>query len=91
MASTPPGGHKTLQKRKFAQQARDRATKQRPTSSRQAGFGGSSAAVLKIATDDSSTSSLRVDPLVILFMSVGFIFSVIVLHVLAKMAAKSVE
>ncbi|AET39726.1 Arf family guanine nucleotide exchange factor SBH1 Ecym_4706 [Eremothecium cymbalariae DBVPG len=88
MASTavPPGGQKTLQKRKAAQSAKEKQLKQTPASTRQAGFGGSSNSILKLYTDEAN--GLRVDPLVILFLAVGFIFSVIALHVVAKISGK---
>ena len=57
-----------------------------PLSTRAAGAGGSSATMLKLFTDEAQ--GLGVDPLVVLFLAVGFIFSVIVLHVLAKITGK---
>ncbi|AMD19604.1 HCL547Cp [Eremothecium sinecaudum] len=82
----PPGGQRTLQKRRAAQSAKDKQAKQTPASTRQAGFGGSSSSILKLYTDEAN--GLRVDPLVVLFMAVGFIFSVIILHVIAKVPGK---
>ncbi|EDO16432.1 hypothetical protein Kpol_1030p42 [Vanderwaltozyma polyspora DSM 70294] len=86
MANTPPppGGQRILQKRRQAQSAKDKQLKQTPTSARQAGFGGSTNSILKIYTDEAN--GLRVDPLVVLFLSVGFIFSVVILHVAAKVS-----
>lgn len=50
----------------------------RPTSTRSAGAGGSSGTMLKLYTDESP--GLRVDPVVVLVLSLGFIFSVVGLH-----------
>lgn len=55
-------------------------------STRSAGFGGSSASLLKLYTDEAQ--GLKVDPLVVLFLAVAFLLSVIALHVVAKLAAK---
>lgn len=57
-----------------------------PASARAAGAGGSSAAMLKLFTDEAD--GFNVDPLVVLFLSVGFIFLVIALHVIAKVTGK---
>ncbi|KAH3902625.1 probable Protein transport protein Sec61 subunit beta [Saccharomycodes ludwigii] len=85
--AVPPGGQRTLQKRRQAQNAKENKLKQTPTSARAAGFGGSSNNILKIFTDEAS-NGLRVDPLAVLFLAVGFIFSVVALHVIAKMTGK---
>lgn len=82
----PPGGQRTLQKRRAAHSAKEKQSKQVPASTRQAGFGGSSSNILKLYTDEAN--GLRVDPLAVLFMAVGFIFSVIVLHIMAKVPNK---
>lgn len=50
----------------------------RPSSTRAAGAGGSSGTMLKLYTDESP--GLRVDPVVVLVLSLGFIFSVVGLH-----------
>lgn len=84
--STPPGGQRTLQKRRQAQSAKEKQLKQAPASTRQAGHGGSTSSILKIYTDEAN--GLRVDPLVVLFLAVGFIFSVVALHVIAKVTGK---
>ncbi|CCF60525.1 hypothetical protein KAFR_0K01710 [Kazachstania africana CBS 2517] len=86
MSTTPPGGQRTLQKRRQAQSAKEKQTKQTPTSTRAAGHGGSSSSILKIYTDEAN--GLRVDPLVVLFLAVGFIFSVVALHVISKVTGK---
>lgn len=80
----PPGGHRTLQKRRQAQAVKEKQQSQTPTSTRSAGFGGSSNTILKIFTDEAN--GLHVDPLVVLFLAVGFIFSVMALHLIAKMS-----
>lgn len=86
MSITPPGGQRTLQKRRQAQSIKEKQAKQTPTSTRNAGFGGSSNSILKIFTDEAN--GLRVDPLVVLFLAVGFIFSVVVLHVISKVTGR---
>ncbi|KIY72326.1 Pre protein translocase Sec Sec61-beta subunit [Cylindrobasidium torrendii FP15055 ss-10] len=66
-------------------QIRRRATSNnvsRPNSSRAAGAGGSSNTMLKLYTDDSP--GLRVDPFVVLVLSVAFIGSIFFLHISAK-------
>lgn len=42
--------------------------------------------ILKIYSDEAK--GLRVDPLVVLFLAVGFIFSVVGLHVISKITSK---
>ena len=81
-SSVPPGGQRILQKRRQAQSVKEKQAKQTPTSARQAGHGGSSSSVLKLYTDEAN--GFRVDSLVVLFLSAGFIFSVIGLHLLSK-------
>ncbi|EPS41839.1 hypothetical protein H072_4239 [Dactylellina haptotyla CBS 200.50] len=82
----PPGGPKTVIKRRAAA---DRAASQanaRPSSTRAAGAGGSSSTMLKLYTDESP--GLKVDPVVVLVLSLGFIFSVVALHIIAKISRK---
>ncbi|KLJ12730.1 protein transporter SEC61 subunit beta, partial [Blastomyces silverae] len=50
----------------------------RPASTRSAGAGGSSGTMLKLYTDESP--GFKVDPVVVLVLSLGFIFSVVGLH-----------
>lgn len=50
----------------------------RPSSTRAAGAGGSSSTMLKLYTDESP--GLKVDPVVVLVLSLGFIFSVVAMH-----------
>ncbi|KZT25975.1 Pre protein translocase Sec Sec61-beta subunit [Neolentinus lepideus HHB14362 ss-1] len=72
-AGKPPGA-----------QIRRRATGQvaKPNSSRAAGAGGSSNTMLKLYTDDAP--GLRVDPFVVLILSLSFIASIFFLHISAK-------
>ena len=86
MSVTPPGGQRTLQKRRQAKSMKEKQAKQTPTSTRSAGFGGSSNSILKIFTEEAN--GLRVDPLVVLFLAVGFIFSVVILHVISKVTGR---
>lgn len=73
-------------KRKNAADKKAQAANSLPLSTRAAGAGGSSANMMKLFTDEAQ--GLRVDPLVVLFLAVGFIFSVIILHVFAKITGK---
>ncbi|KAF8655002.1 hypothetical protein AX16_003306 [Volvariella volvacea WC 439] len=59
------------------------ATQARPNSTRAAGAGGSSNTMLKIYTDDSP--GLRVDPYIVLVLSLSFIGSIFFLHISAKL------
>ncbi|KAJ3759382.1 putative translocon subunit [Lentinula raphanica] len=54
----------------------------KPNSSRAAGAGGSSNTMLKLYTDDSP--GLRVDPFIVLVLSLVFIGSIFFLHISAK-------
>ncbi|KIY44330.1 putative translocon subunit [Fistulina hepatica ATCC 64428] len=54
----------------------------KPNSSRAAGAGGSSSTMLKLYTDDSP--GLRVDPFIVLVLSLSFIGSIFFLHIAAK-------
>lgn len=74
----PPGGPATAIRRKAAADYKDKTANQRPSSTRAAGAGGSSSTMLKLYTDDSP--GLKVDPVVVLVLSVGFIISVVALH-----------
>jgi protein transport protein SEC61 subunit beta len=42
--------------------------------------------MLKLYTEEAS--GFRVDPVVVMVMALGFIFSVVALHVIAKLSAK---
>lgn len=63
--------------RRAAQQA---AAK--PNSTRAAGAGGSSSTMMRLYTDDSK--GLSVDPVVVLVLSIAFVFSVVLLHIIGK-------
>ncbi|KAI6008614.1 putative translocon subunit [Pisolithus marmoratus] len=54
----------------------------KPNSALAAGAGGSSGTMLKLYTDDSP--GLRVDPYVVLILSLAFIGSIFFLHISAK-------
>ncbi|KAF5354264.1 hypothetical protein D9756_007065 [Leucocoprinus leucothites] len=54
----------------------------KPNSSRAAGAGGSSNTMLKLYTDDSP--GVRVDPFIVLVLSLSFIGSIFFLHISAK-------
>ena len=69
----PPGAQ--IRRRATGQQAK-------PNSTRAAGAGGSSGTMLKLYTDDSP--GLRVDPFVVLILSLSFIASIFFLHISAK-------
>ncbi|TYJ58412.1 hypothetical protein B9479_000958 [Cryptococcus floricola] len=55
----------------------------RPSSTRSAGAGGSSNTMLKLYTD-SGEAGLKVDPYVVLVLSISFIASIFFLHIVAK-------
>lgn len=79
-----PGGAKTLAKRKATQENKLKQQQQnQPNSSRAAGAGGSSSSMLKIFNEEAQ--GFKIDPLVVLVFAVAFIFSVVLLHVLAKL------
>ncbi|CAH6719420.1 protein transport protein Sbh1p [[Candida] jaroonii] len=82
--SQAPGGLRSAAKRKNT--ADKKASASQPLSTRSAGAGGSSATMMKLFTDEAQ--GLRIDPLIVLFLAVGFIFSVIVLHVFAKLTGR---
>ncbi|KAH7076166.1 hypothetical protein FB567DRAFT_452141 [Paraphoma chrysanthemicola] len=78
----PPGGPATVMRRKAAADRAEKTANQRPSSTRAAGAGGSSSTMLRLYTDESP--GLKVDPVVVMTLSVVFIFSVVALHVIAK-------
>lgn len=75
---TPPGGPRAALRRRAAADHKETLRNARPSSTRSAGAGGSSGTMLKLYTDESP--GLRVDPVVVLVLSLGFIFSVVGLH-----------
>ncbi|KAF3480691.1 uncharacterized protein GIQ15_06038 [Arthroderma uncinatum] len=83
---TPPGGPRTALRRRAAADHKESVRNARPASTRSAGAGGSSGTMLKLYTDESP--GLKVDPVVVLVLSLGFIFSVVGLHVIAKITRK---
>ncbi|KAL4884524.1 hypothetical protein BJY04DRAFT_215487 [Aspergillus karnatakaensis] len=83
---TPPGGPRAAMRRRAAADHKESIRNARPSSTRAAGAGGSSSTMLKLYTDESP--GLRVDPVVVLVLSLGFIFSVVGLHVIAKITRK---
>ncbi|CEJ54071.1 Putative Translocon protein Sec61beta [Penicillium brasilianum] len=83
---TPPGGPRAAMRRRAAADHKESLRNARPASTRSAGAGGSSGTMLKLYTDESP--GLRVDPVVVLVLSLGFIFSVVGLHVIAKITRK---
>ncbi|KAF2751448.1 hypothetical protein M011DRAFT_483365 [Sporormia fimetaria CBS 119925] len=82
----PPGGPATVMRRKAAADRAEKTANQRPSSTRAAGAGGSSSTMLRLYTDESP--GLKVDPVVVMTLSVVFIFSVVALHVIAKVMRK---
>ncbi|CAI5755529.1 unnamed protein product [Candida verbasci] len=85
-SSQAPGGLRNAVKRKSTADKKQQSQNATPLSTRSAGAGGSSSTMMKLFTDEAQ--GLRVDPLVVLFLAVGFIFSVIILHVFAKITGK---
>ncbi|KAM5537077.1 hypothetical protein V8D89_009223 [Ganoderma adspersum] len=70
----PPGAQ--IRRRATGSQA------SKPNSTRAAGAGGSSNTMLKLYTDDSP--GLRVDPFIVMVLSLSFIASIFFLHISAK-------
>ncbi|WFD17969.1 Arf guanine nucleotide exchange factor sbh1 [Malassezia caprae] len=68
------------------------AEKNKPHSTREAGAGGSSNTMLRLYTDDNKGLTVYVcvltnsDPVIVLVLSVAFVLSVVLLHILGKVA-----
>ncbi|KAN0066140.1 Arf guanine nucleotide exchange factor sbh1 [Thecaphora frezii] len=69
--------HSSVVRRRATQQAANK-----PNSTRAAGAGGSSSTMMRLYTDDSK--GLSVDPVVVLVLSIAFVFSVVLLHIIGK-------
>jgi protein transport protein SEC61 subunit beta len=82
----PPGGARTAIRRRAAADQKEKIANARPSSTRAAGAGGSSSTMLRLYTDESP--GLKVDPVVVLVLSLVFIFSVVALHVIAKITRR---
>jgi protein transport protein SEC61 subunit beta len=82
----PPGGARTAIRRRAAADQKEKIANVRPNSTRSAGAGGSSSTMLRLYTDESP--GLKVDPVVVLVLSLVFIFSVVALHIIAKITRK---
>ncbi|KAJ2894554.1 hypothetical protein MKZ38_007446 [Zalerion maritima] len=82
----PPGGAKMAIRRRAAADQKEKLANARPNSTRAAGAGGSSSTMLRLYTDESP--GLKVDPVVVLVLSLVFIFSVVALHIIAKFTRK---
>ncbi|CCC70346.1 hypothetical protein NCAS_0E02760 [Naumovozyma castellii] len=72
-------GPRSLQKRKPAAKKAESAQEKPATVN-------SNNPIFKIYSDEAN--GLKVDPLVVLFLAVGFIFSVVALHVISKLTSK---
>ncbi|CED84162.1 Sec61 protein translocation complex, beta subunit [Phaffia rhodozyma] len=59
------------------------APAQKPNSTRAAGAGGSSQTMLRLYTGDGE-GGLKVDPFIIIVLSIALIFSVVSLHIISK-------
>ncbi|EEY17732.1 Protein transport protein Sec61 subunit beta like [Verticillium longisporum] len=81
-----PGGPRTAIRRRAAADQKEKIANARPSSTRAAGAGGSSSTMLRLYTDESP--GLKVDPVVVLVLSLVFIFSVVALHIIAKVTRK---
>ncbi|KAB5549857.1 Sec61beta family-domain-containing protein [Coniochaeta sp. 2T2.1] len=81
-----PGGARTAIRRRAAADQKEKIANVRPTSTRAAGAGGSSSTMLRLYTDESP--GLKVDPVVVLVLSLVFIFSVVALHIIAKITRR---
>jgi len=73
-----PGGPRTAIRRRAAADQKEKLANARPGSTRAAGAGGSTSTMLRLYTDESP--GLKVDPVVVLILSIVFIFSVVALH-----------
>ncbi|OAA63736.1 ubiquitin-protein ligase sel1 [Niveomyces insectorum RCEF 264] len=82
----PPGGARTQIRRRAAADQKEKEANARPSSTRAAGAGGSSSTMLRLYTDESP--GLKVDPVVVLVLSLVFIFSVVALHIIAKVTRR---
>ncbi|RYP54506.1 hypothetical protein DL768_000708 [Monosporascus sp. mg162] len=82
----PPGGARTAIRRRAAADQKEKIANARPSSTRAAGAGGSSSTMLRLYTDESP--GLKVDPVVVLVLSLVFIFSVVALHIIAKITRR---
>ncbi|KAI1843628.1 hypothetical protein JX265_007414 [Neoarthrinium moseri] len=82
----PPGGARTAIRRRAAADQKEKIANARPSSTRAAGAGGSTSTMLRLYTDESP--GLKVDPVVVLVLSLVFIFSVVALHIIAKITRK---
>lgn len=82
----PPGGARTQIRRRAAADQKEKIANARPSSTRAAGAGGSSSTMLRLYTDESP--GLKVDPVVVLVLSLVFIFSVVALHIIAKITRR---
>ncbi|KAH8766736.1 Sec61beta family-domain-containing protein [Diaporthe sp. PMI_573] len=74
----PPGGARAVIRRRAAADQKEKIANARPNSTRSAGAG--------LYTDESP--GLKVDPVVVLVLSLVFIFSVVALHIIAKITRK---
>ncbi|KAK3337420.1 Sec61beta family-domain-containing protein [Cercophora scortea] len=81
-----PGGARTAIRRRAAADQKEKVANVRPNSTRAAGAGGSSSTMLRLYTDESP--GLKVDPVVVLVLSLVFIFSVVALHIIAKITRR---
>ncbi|KAK3394428.1 Sec61beta family-domain-containing protein [Podospora didyma] len=86
LSPPPPGGARTAIRRRAAADQKEKIASARPNSTRAAGAGGSSSTMLRLYTDESP--GLKVDPVVVLVLSLVFIFSVVALHIIAKITRK---
>ncbi|KAH9845042.1 Protein transport protein Sec61 subunit beta [Teratosphaeria destructans] len=81
-----PGGPAAVIRRKAAADRDAKVANARPSSTRAAGAGGSSSTMLRLYTDESP--GLKVDPFVVMVLSIGFIISVVALHIIAKITKR---
>ncbi|KAK8035090.1 glycoside hydrolase [Apiospora rasikravindrae] len=84
--ASSPGGARTAIRRRAAADQKEKIANARPSSTRAAGAGGSSSTMLRLYTDESP--GLKVDPVVVLVLSLVFIFSVVALHIIAKVTRR---
>lgn len=80
MAPTPCGEYRLY---RVTDASRRAPAAPRPASARAAGAGGSSNTMMKLYTD-SGDVGLKVDPFVVIVLSLSFIASIFFLHIAAK-------
>ncbi|EPY50478.1 translocon beta subunit Sbh1 [Schizosaccharomyces cryophilus OY26] len=80
--SSAPGGPKSQIRRRAAAEKTAKDANTGPAGPRAAGAEGSTPTLLKLYSDEAT--GFKVDPVVVMVLSVGFIASVFALHIVAR-------